>query len=131
MSIAYRFFMFLALAVLTLNYTPSVSAQEESFGIEEIIVTARKVEESSQSVPVAITAITEDLRRSSIRDLNDINGFAPNVIIAENGSRSGGGAEINIRGISPTRGDDNSFDPPIGVMLDGVYFERCYFGRIR
>ena len=85
--------MFSALAVLTLNYTPSLSAQEsESFGIEEIIVTARKVEESSQSVPVAITAITEDLRRSSIRDLNDINGFAPNVIIAENGSRSGGGA---------------------------------------
>ena len=80
--------MFSALAVLTLNYTPSLSAQEsESFGIEEIIVTARKVEESSQSVPVAITAITEDLRRSSIRDLNDINGFAPNVIIAENGSR--------------------------------------------
>ena len=50
MSIAYRFFMFLALAVLTLNYTPSVSAQEESFGIEEIIVTARKVEESSRSL---------------------------------------------------------------------------------
>ena len=40
MSIAYRFFMFLALVVITLNYTPSVSAQEEdSFGIEEIIVT--------------------------------------------------------------------------------------------
>lgn len=122
MSIINRLFMFLAIFTLTFNYTPSLSAQEtESFGIEEIIVTARKVEETSQSVPVAITAITEDLQRSSIRDLNDINGFAPNVIIAENGSRSGGGAEINIRGISPTRGDDNSFDPPIGVMLDGVY----------
>lgn len=92
-----------------------------SLTIEEVIVTARKVEESSQSVPIAITAISAELTNSSIRDLQDLNGFAPNVQISEDGSRGGGGADITIRGISPTRSDDNSFDSPIGVMIDGIY----------
>ena len=72
MSNINKFLMFIAISALTLNYTPSLSAQEsddsESFGIEEIIVTARKIEESSQDVPVAITAITEQLEKSNIRN---------------------------------------------------------------
>ncbi len=83
-------------------------------------MTARKVEESAQDVPIAITAITTELNQSNIRDLTDLNGFAPNVAIDENGSRSNG-ASITIRGISPTRSDDNSFDAPIAVMIDGIY----------
>lgn len=103
--------------------TPVTSfAEEESrLQLEEVVVTARKVEESSQSVPIALTAISTQLKNSTIRNLTDLNGFAPNVTIAEDGSRGGGGAVINIRGISPTRSDDNSFDAPIGVMIDGVY----------
>ena len=102
---------------------PNVAAAEDSsLSIEEVVVTARKIEESSQSVPVAITAIsTERLTDSTIRDLVDLNGFAPNVNISEDGSRGGGGASITIRGISPTRTDDNSFDSPIGVMIDDIY----------
>jgi iron complex outermembrane receptor protein len=89
--------------------------------IEEIVVTARKREESAQEVPVAITAISKELRNATIRDLVDLNGFAPNVLILEGDNRAGGGGNLNIRGISPTRTDDNSFDPPIGVMIDGIY----------
>ena len=88
--------------------------------LEEIIVTARKREESAQEVPVAITAITQELEQSSVRNLRDLNGYAPNVVINRDGGRSNG-ANINIRGISPTRSDDNSFDAPIAVMIDGVH----------
>ncbi len=103
-------------------FTAPVFAEEGNRAVlEEIVVTARKVEESSQDVPVAITAISEELTNSTIRDLQDLNGFAPNVQINEDGSRGGGGANIIIRGISPTRSDDNSFDSPIGVMIDGIY----------
>ena len=115
-----------SLSLITFNDLSPVSAQEseaadsESFGIEEIIVTARKIEESAQDVPVAITAITEQLQKSNIRNLSDLQGFAPNVIIGNFGSRSGG-ANLNIRGISPPRSDDNSFDAPIAVMIDGVH----------
>ena len=88
--------------------------------LEEIVVTARKVQESAQEVPVAITAIAEDLEQSAVRNLSDLNGYAPNVYIGRDGGRSNG-ANINIRGISPTRSDDNSFDAPIAVMIDGVH----------
>ena len=105
----------------TFTSLPAFSAEEKSgLYIEEIVVTSRKVEESSQAVPLAITAISDELASSTIRDLSDLNGFAPNVQIDTNGGRSGG-AVINIRGISPTRSDDNSFDAPIGVMIDGIY----------
>ena len=95
--------------------------EKRNLAIEEVVVTARKQEESVQDVPIAITALTAELQNSSIRDLKDINGYAPNVIISENGSRGGGGADINIRGISPTRSDDNSFDAPIAVVIDDIY----------
>ena len=104
----------------TFTSLPAFSAEENAVMLEEVIVTARKVEESAQSVPVAITAITTELQRSSVRNLTDLNGYAPNVIISRDGGRSNG-ANINIRGISPTRSDDNSFDAPIAVMIDGVH----------
>jgi hypothetical protein len=43
------------------------------------------------------------------------------LIFTEDGSRGGGGANINIRGISPTRTDDNSFDAPVAVVVDDIY----------
>ena len=93
---------------------------EEAY-IEEVVVTARKQEESVQDVPIAITALTQELENGSIRNLSDLNGYAPNLVFGSDGSRGGGGANINIRGISPTRGDDNSFDAPIAVVIDGIY----------
>ena len=99
----------------------SAAPEARSAGIQEVIVTARKREEAAQDVPIAITALSEELTSSTIRDMRDLNGYAPNVQIDENGSRGGGGASITIRGISPTRSDDNSFDSPIAVMIDGIY----------
>jgi outer membrane receptor protein involved in Fe transport len=49
---------------------------EASGGIEEIIVTAQKREQSAQEVPIAITAISAELQTGAIRDLRDLNGFA-------------------------------------------------------
>jgi iron complex outermembrane receptor protein len=115
------FVAFTLILTSSFNVVEAQDAEDESsFGIDEIIVTARKVEESAQDVPVAITAITEQLRKSNIRNLSDLQGFAPNVIIGSYGERSGG-ANLNIRGISPPRSDDNSFDAPIAVMVDGIH----------
>ncbi len=116
-----RRWVFLPAIILPFLSIPAVAAEQKRLVIEEVVVTARKLEESVQDVPIAMTAISQELKSSTIRDISDLNGFAPNVQIGEDGSRGGGGASITIRGISPTRTDDNSFDSPIGVMIDGIY----------
>jgi len=111
----------IVLAVGGASFSIPVYSEENSAMIEEIVVTARKREESAQEIPVAITALTTELTNSTVRDLTDLTGFAPNLIFSEDGSRGGGGANINIRGISPTRTDDNSFDAPVAVVIDDIY----------
>ena len=97
-------------------------AQETEVGslaIEEIIVTARKKEESIQDVPMAVTAITDQLRESSVRRIEDIQAFAPNLYI----NRTPGiasGAAITIRGVASLE-SDKSYEPSIGVVMDGMF----------
>ena len=68
----------LTMSLIALNLLFSVSqgdvfAQENtSLQIEEIIVTAQKREQSAQDVPIAITAMSEELLSSTIRDISDI-----------------------------------------------------------
>lgn len=45
----------------------------ESVGLEEITITARKVEENLMSVPIAITAFSaKDIENANIKQLNDV-----------------------------------------------------------
>ena len=107
MSIINKFFMSLAILSIVIPVSFSVSAQEAetpSLAIEEIIVTARKKDESIQDVPMAVTAITEQLRESSVRRIEDIQAFAPNLFI----NRTPGiasGAAITIRGVASLESD--------------------------
>lgn len=99
--------------------SPAISvAQEDRIALEEVIVTARKRQESMQDVPIAVTSISEQLKRSSMRNLQDVQSYVPNVIIDKIGSNNG--VSISIRGIS-FQDTDKSLDPPAGVILDGVY----------
>jgi iron complex outermembrane recepter protein len=105
---------------LTLLPAPAVFAQESSgFALEEVIVTARKRTESLQDVPLSVTAITRELKQSTIRNLKDISGFAPNVSI-EPITGAPGASSISIRGVSYQE-IDKTFDPSIGMIIDGIY----------
>ena len=95
------------------------AAQEtKSLQLEEVVVTSRNREESVQDVPIAVTAITSELQNGSIRDLKDLEGLVPNVQIRQSMGRAAGHA-ISIRGIGYSN-DEKSFDPAVGVVLDGV-----------
>ena len=94
-------------------------AEEASLSIEEIIVTARKREESAQEVPVAMTALSAELRDSTVRNLRDVNGYSPNVVIRENTRANG--TEITIRGVTASVSGEKSHDSPIAVSIDGVF----------
>lgn len=119
--------MFMAVFALAIPAINSTSAQEEtsetntrsSLAIEEIIVTARKKDESIQDVPMAVTAITDQLRESSVRRIEDIQAFAPNLFINRTPG-IGSGAAITIRGVASLE-SDKSYEPSIGVVMDGMF----------
>lgn len=109
-----------AAAVLAGGVVPA-AAQE----LEEIIVTARKIEESLQEAPVAVSVVSGDtLARMGSQDLTAVGQYAPNVIFETGQSTSGIRAPtIYIRGV----GQPDFIiveDPAIGVYLDGVYVGR-------
>ena len=87
--------------------------------LEEIVVTARKRSESIQDVPLSVTAIESELREATVRRLEDIQDFAPNIYIRRTPGIASGAA-ISIRGVSSSE-SDKSFDPAIGVMMDGMF----------
>ena len=121
MTLITRLLISLTIFSIAFPLSFSVSAQEESSSlvIEEIIVTARKRDESIQDVPEAVTAIAAQLRESSVRRIDDIQNFAPNLIIGRSPG-IGSGAGITIRGIS-TLDVDKSLEPPVGVVIDGMF----------
>ena len=101
--------------------TPLVLAQEGA--LEEVIVTARKREESLQETPVAVTALSADaLRDAGVRNLADLNQIAPNIEVSSaNGTAPL--ANIYIRGVGQ-RNTGPNIDSGVGIYIDEVYVGR-------
>ena len=110
------------LAIQAIMVSAVVRAQA-SDGLEEIVVTARKREESLQTTPISITAFSGEALAA--RDVDRLEGIAeatPNLIIDAGTSLSGTttAAGIFIRGIGQSDFTLTT-DPGVGVYLDGVY----------
>ncbi|MEQ8859110.1 MAG: TonB-dependent receptor [Pseudomonadales bacterium] len=110
-------------AVFALPGTPSMAAEGGGYAIEEVVVTARRREETAQSVPIPVTALTGDqLEDRAAQDMTDLTRVTPNLAF-DNSSSNKNTAQVFLRGIgqvnwSPTQ------DPKIGVYQDGVYLGR-------
>ncbi len=100
---------------------PAALAQEGV--LEEVIVTARKREESLQETPVAVTALSADtLRDAGVRNLADLNQIAPNIEVSSaNGTAPL--ANIYIRGVGQ-RNTGPNIDSGVGIYIDEVYVGR-------
>ena len=114
----------LASAIATLTTSASTVAFG-AVGLEEIVVTARKREESIQSVPVAVTAVTgETFERSLILNLEEATALTPGFAMSP--------ATVSV--LAPTlaiRGSQQNAviitnDPSVGIYVDGVYIARPY-----
>jgi outer membrane receptor protein involved in Fe transport len=101
------------------------SGQAGGAHLEEIVVTARKREESLQNVPVAVAVVTsEQLKYNLASDLNKVAELAPQVAISQAGSATG--AVIAIRGVS-SASNDAGLEQSVLMDFDGVPISR---GRI-
>jgi iron complex outermembrane recepter protein len=109
-----------------------VPAEENSGGIEEIVVTARKVSENIQDTPISITAFSADaLEARNVDGLSGLSDFTPNLTINTSSAFSGSSqtAAVFIRGIGQTDFTLNT-DPGVGTYVDGVYISRAVGGLL-
>jgi iron complex outermembrane receptor protein len=98
---------------------PPAHAAAEGAAIEEVVVTARKREESLQDVPVAVSAFTEEeINQIYGQTIGEFSKYTPNVVLARQ-PYAGNALFGGMRGI--VFGDlEKSFDPAVGVVVDGV-----------
>ncbi len=102
--------MILSLSVAALVIEPVV-AQE----IEEIVVTARKIDESIHDAPISVNVITaSQLEDAGVTQTADYIQLIPNVSLAE--SQTAGTAFLTVRGLSRVRNGEL----PVAVVVDGV-----------
>ena len=89
--------------------------------LEEIVVSARRREESLQDIPVSVTALTpEFLQEQNIVNTDELSEFVPNLRIGT-GERQGSD-QFSIRGITrQSPGGDPTTNAPVGLYLNGVY----------
>lgn len=117
-------------AILCTTALPALGQENNSsgagFSLEEIVVQARRREESLQDTPIAVTAVQGDLlEEMGSADITAIANIAPNVSFSTTGTVSGStsSAVVYIRGIG-----QNDYvpvvDPGVGMYLDDVYMGR-------
>src|SRR3569833_994889 len=91
--------------------------------VSEVVVSARKRDESVIAVPAAVNAVASaDLTRYGSTALTEIAQLVPQVIIAKTGG-GGAGASLSIRGIgsSPL---DAGIDQTVSLNIDGMQISR-------
>jgi iron complex outermembrane receptor protein len=107
-------------------------AQETDASDEEIIITARRREESLQDAPVAVTVFTgASLERQQIVGTTELDQVAPNLQFATYGTLTGNNsaAQVFIRGIGQTDATP-AVDPGVGLYIDDVYMGRSVGGAM-
>ena len=79
--------------------TQAAGAGEGSFGIEEIVVTARRKSESLQDIPQMVDAVTsEELEKLNILDFEDVQSVVPGLMLSS--GSTGYSTSATIRGAS-------------------------------
>ena len=90
-----------------------------------VTVTARKVEENLQDVPVAVTAFSgAELEEKGVVQVNDLAAFTPGLTIRE-ASSNPTAPNFSMRG--QIQNDVlATLDPSVGTYVDGHYWARAY-----
>lgn len=110
-----------AATLAMLVFAPEAIAQNDMV-LEEIVVTATRVETDLMSTSIAVSAFTQDdLTRNGVKDIRDAADLVPNFDVAF--SPSDNGVQLTMRGIN-----SNNFteigDPSVAFHVDGVYSPR-------
>ncbi len=111
----------LAASLLACAISSVTHAQSDRWEMEEIVVTAQKRAQSSQDVPIALSAFSSDtLKQIGATDFRGLTKMTPGFSVA-------GGSDAfprsYIRGIG-SNDTGVGVDPSVGVYIDGIYASR-------
>ena len=117
----------LALAITATLCVPlSVSAADQLLVLEEVIVTAQKRAQSLQDVPLAVSALTSaQLQDAGIQDMTGVARQLPVLEVQK--SISAAATSFRIRRVG-NLGNIPTFEPAVGVFIDGAFRSRAMFG---
>lgn len=94
---------------------PTAAAKENDQQLEEIVVTARKREESLNEVPISVTALTSTtIERAGVSSIEKLNMLVTSFTQVP--AQDPGTNIITIRGITQVRFGE----PPVALVIDGV-----------
>ena len=97
----------------------SLAGEAAAPEVEEVLVTARKRDESIVDVPISISLVSgEEIERQGFRDLQAVAAAVPAV----NLSKAGAAEFINVRGVGS--GENPGFEQSVAVVVDGVAIGR-------
>ncbi|WP_430406934.1 TonB-dependent receptor [Fluviicola sp.] len=98
-----------------------ISLKEES--LSEVIVSARRREETAQDLPIPISVVSGSaVAESGSFNVNRVKELVPSVQLYSSNPRN---TTLNIRGLGSTFGLTNDgIDPGVGFYVDGVYYAR-------
>lgn len=100
----------------------TTSARANNLALEEVIVTARKVTENLQNVPIAVTSFSgESLAKDQIHDIMQLAGRVPSMTIQQQAASE---SEVFIRGVGTVRLNGATADASVGYFLDEIYIGR-------
>ncbi len=109
---------------LALDLVLEVSAQSDA-----VTVTARRVEEEAQSVPIPVSVVSGSvLERAAAFNVNRLKELIPTVQFYSSNPRN---SAINIRGLGAPFGLTNDgIEPGVGFYVDGVFYARPAAGTL-
>ncbi|HWI87328.1 MAG TPA: TonB-dependent receptor plug domain-containing protein, partial [Sphingomonas sp.] len=102
---------------------PALAGDADGGSGGDVVVTARRREEKSQDVPIAINAFAgKQLEATRTFNLRDLQQLTPSLVVTVTNPRN---TSINIRGLGNNVAVYNDgLEPAVGVYLDGVYLAR-------
>jgi iron complex outermembrane receptor protein len=107
--------------LLTSDAAAQQSAAGSEFELEEIVVTARRREESMQEIPISVVAISRDqIEQLSVQTMGDLTQAVPNFTFQNRGSILG---NFGMRGIV-TNISNVGVESGLAVYVDGVLVGR-------
>jgi iron complex outermembrane receptor protein len=90
---------------------------------ESVVVTARRVEEAAQDVPIPLSVVSRNLvENAGAFNVNRLKELIPTVQFYSTNPRN---SAINIRGLGAPFGLTNDgLEPGVGLYIDGVFYAR-------